>query len=50
MMKKAFMPSTSRRSRCGMRTMSLAIFCSALISCSGAPVMSAAPRSAANSR
>ena len=50
MMKNAFIPSTSRRSRCGIRNMSLAIFCSALIRCSGAPVISAEPRSAANSR
>ena len=50
MMKNAFMPSSWRRSRCGMRVMSLAIFCSALIRFSGAPVMSAAPRSAAYSR
>ena len=50
MMKKAFIPATSRRSRCGIRIMSLEIFWSALIRYSGAPVISAAPRSAAYSR
>src|SRR5580765_2176449 len=50
MMKNAFMLSTSRRSRCGIRNISLEIFCSALIRFSGAPVMRAEPRSAANSR
>src|SRR5436305_1391863 len=41
MMKKAFIVSTSRRSRSGIRNMSLEIFWSALIRCSGAPVSSA---------
>ena len=50
MMKNAFIPWTSRRSRCGIRYMSLAIFCSALIRYSGAPVITAEPRSAAYSR
>ena len=43
MMKNAFMVSTWRRSRSGILNMSLAIFCSALIRCSGAPVISADP-------
>jgi len=34
----------------GILKMSLEIFCNALIRCSGAPVISADPRSAANSR
>ena len=42
--------STSRRSRCGIRIISPVIFWSALIRCSGAPVISAAPRSAVYSR
>jgi hypothetical protein len=50
MMKKAFMPCTSRRSRCGICVMPLEIFWSALIRFSGAPVMIAEPRSAAYSR
>ena len=50
MMKKAFIPCTSRRSRCGICVMPLEIFWSALIRFSGAPVMSAEPRSAAYSR
>src|SRR6266516_1963325 len=45
-MKKAFIPATSRRSRCGIRSMSLEIFWSALIRYSGAPVITAEPRSA----
>ena len=40
-MKNAFMPSTSRRSLCGIWVIRLAIFCRALIRFSGAPVMSA---------
>ena len=36
-MKKAFMPATSRRSRCGICVMRLAIFWSALIRYSGVP-------------
>ena len=50
MMKNAFIAWTSRRSRCGIWVMPLEIFWSALIRCSGAPVMSAEPRSAAYSR
>ena len=49
-MKNAFMPATSRRSCCGICVMPLAIFWSALIRFSGAPVISAEPRSAAYSR
>ena len=50
MMKKAFMPSAARRSRVGTRPMVPSIAASAAASCAGAPVMMAAPRSAANSR
>ena len=50
MMKNAFIASTSRRSRDGIRWIVPAIFWSALIRCSGAPVMRAAPRSAPYSR
>ncbi len=50
MMKNAFMPSTSRRSCFGISVICDEIFCSALISYSGAPVIIAAPRSAAYSR
>ena len=50
MMKNAFIVWTSRRSRCGISVIWLEIFCSALIRYSGAPVISAEPRSAANSR
>ena len=50
MMKNAFMPSTWRRSCCGISVIWLEIFCNALIRYSGAPVISAEPRSAAYSR
>ena len=50
MMKKAFIACTSRRSRCGILNISLEIFWSALIRFSGAPVITAEPRSAAYSR
>ena len=50
MMKKALMPSTARRSRFGISVICDEIFCSALIRYSGAPVISAEPRSAAYSR
>ncbi len=50
MMKKAFMPSTWRRSRFGISVICEEIFCSALIRYSGAPVISAEPRSAQYSR
>ena len=50
MMKNAFIDSTSRRSRCGIWVIRDAIFCSALIRFSGAPVIRAAPRSAVYSR
>ena len=50
MMKNAFIPETSRRSRCGISAIWLEIFCSALIRYSGAPVITAEPRSAAYSR
>ena len=50
MMKNAFMPSTLRRSWFGISVICDEIFCSALIRYSGAPVISAEPRSAAYSR
>jgi hypothetical protein len=50
MMKNAFIASTSRRSCFGIVAIPDAIFCRALIRFSGAPVISAAPRSAAYSR
>ena len=50
MIKNAFIPATFRRSSRGIAAILLEIFCSALISCSGAPVISAEPRSAAYSR
>src|SRR6266540_3198846 len=50
MMKNAFIPSTWRRSCCGISVIWLEIFCSALIRYSGAPVITAEPRSAAYSR
>ena len=50
MMKNAFMPWTSRRSWFGISVICDEIFWSALIRYSGAPVITAEPRSAANSR
>ena len=49
-MKKAFISAEARRSFCGIRAMPPEIFTSALASALGRPVISAAPRSAANSR
>jgi hypothetical protein len=48
--KKAFIADALRKSSFGMGGTWSAIFCSALMSCSGAPVRRAAPRSATNSR
>ena len=49
-MKKAFMRSASRRSRVGTVSIAPEIFTSAEESALGRPVITAAPRSAANSR
>ena len=49
-MKNAFSSLAARRSCCGIRAMPPEIFTSALASALGRPVISAAPRSAANSR
>ena len=50
MMKNALIPCTWRRSWFGISVICDEIFCSALIRYSGAPVISAEPRSAAYSR